>query len=460
MFKITFLGATETVTGSCYLVQYGNSKFLIDCGLFQGEDVYKRNFDEFDFNASEIDFVVLTHAHMDHSGLLPKLFRKGFTGKIYTTPPTTQLAEILLLDAAKIQESNYSRDNQNGNTDIIYTTFDSLNAIAGLVSVDFDEEVNISEDIKFTFRKAGHILGASSVFINLGEKKIVFSGDLGRVDEAIIESFINLQENKYNADYVVMESLYGGVVHQTRPDATNELINLINETIKRGGNVVIPSFAVHKTQEILEILKEAFAKNLIDQEVQVVLDSPLAIKATSIYSNNTTFFDPVKYNLTDPQIVRNIFNFPNLKVTRTHKQSLKSSNKIKSIFIAGSGMAEGGRVIRHLINNLPHKNNMVIFVGYQAEGTKGREILEGQKEIELDRKRVKINADIKRIEGFSSHGDHNDLLEWLKNFDQTGLKKVFLTHADPDRSEAFKTALDEKGITSYIPKWKEVVELD
>jgi metallo-beta-lactamase family protein len=210
----------------------------------------------------------------------------------------------------------------------------------------------------------------------------------------------------------------------------------------------------------LEILKEAFAKNLIDQEVQVVLDSPLAIKATSIYSNNTTFFDPVKYKLTDPQIVRNIFNFPNLKVTRTHKQSLKSSNKIKSIFIAGSGMAEGGRVIRHLINNLPHKNNMVIFVGYQAEGTKGREILEGQKEIELDRKRVKINADIKRIEGFSSHGDHNDLLEWLKNFDQTGLKKVFLTHADPDRSEAFKTALDEKGITSYIPKWKEVVELD
>jgi len=460
MLNITFLGATETVTGSCYLVEYGETKFLIDCGLFQGEDVYKRNFDNFDFNPSEIDFVVLTHAHMDHSGLLPKLFRNGFSGKIYSTPPTTQLVEILLLDAAKIQESNFSRGDHDSNVDIIYTTFDSLNAIANLVSVDFDEEINVSQDIKFTFRKAGHILGAASVFLTIGGKSIVFSGDLGRVDEAIIESFINIQDNQFSADYVIMESLYGGVVHQTRPDATKELINLINETIGRGGNVVIPSFAVHKTQEILEILKVAYAKNLIDQEVQVILDSPLAIKATGIYSNNTTFFDPVKYDLTDAQIVRNIFNFPNLKITRTHKQSLKSSNKIKSIFIAGSGMAEGGRVIRHLINNLPHKNNMVIFVGYQAEGTKGREILEGQQEIELDRKRVKINADIKRIEGFSSHGDHQDLLEWLKNFNQTSLKKVFLTHADPDRSEAFKTALDEKGINSYIPKWKEVVELD
>ena len=260
-----------------------------------------------------------------------------------------------------------------------------MNAIASLISVDFDEEVNVAQDIKFSFKKAGHILGAASVFLSIGDKKVVFSGDLGRVDEAIIESFVNMQANKFHADYVVMESLYGGVVHQSRPDATKELINLINETISRGGNVVIPSFAVHKTQEILEILKEAFAKNLIDQEVQVVLDSPLAIKATSIYSNNTTYFDPVKYNLTDSQIVRNIFNFSNLRITRTHKQSLKSSNRIKSIFIAGSGMAEGGRVIRHLINNLPHKNNMVIFVGYQAEGTKGREILEGQQEIELDK---------------------------------------------------------------------------
>lgn len=460
MFKISFLGATETVTGSCYLVQFNNKKFLIDCGLFQGEDVYQRNFENFEFNAKEIDFVILTHAHMDHSGLLPKLFRNGFTGKIYTTPPTTQLVEILLLDAAKIQESNYSRAESSHEGDIIYTTFDALNTIAGLVSVDFDAEVKITDEIKFSFKKAGHILGAASVFVSLGDRNIVFSGDLGRIDEAIIESFINIQNHKFETDYIVMESLYGGVIHQTRNEAKNELINLVNKTIERGGNVVIPSFAVHKTQEILEILKEAFQKNQIDQDVQVFLDSPLAIKATSIYSHNTTFFNPVKYDLTDPQIVRNIFNFPNLKITRTHKQSLKSSNKSKTVFIAGSGMAEGGRIIRHLINHLPHKQNTVIFVGYQAEGTKGREILEGASEVELDRKRVKVNAEVERIEGFSSHGDHNDLIEWLKNFNKEKLKKVFLTHADPERSVAFKADLDQKAYQSYIPNWKEVVELE
>lgn len=463
MIKISFLGAAETVTGSCYLVENGTHRILVDCGLFQGINVYTRNYEQFEFNPAEIDCVILTHAHMDHSGLLPKLVRYGFSGKIYTTPPTTQLSEILLLDAAKIQESNLRADsghNNSSQTDIIYTTFDSLNTIASFVSVNFDEEIELAKDVKLKFIKAGHILGAASVCLEVAGKKIVFSGDIGRRDEAIIEPYIDMTGARYKADYIVMESLYGGVKHQTRTDAAKEMLDIVTHTLARGGNIVIPSFAVQKTQELLEIFKHAFEQNILNSDIKVVLDSPLAIKATSIYTNNFTYFDPAKYDLRNKELMRNVFNFDNLKTTRTHKQSLKSSIKNKSIFIAGSGMAEGGRIIRHLINHLPHKNNSVIFVGFQAEGTKGREILAGAKAIFLDGKEVEIKAEIRRIEGFSSHADHDDLLYWLSNFDPDSLKKVFLTHADPNRSESFAHAIREKAYNAYIPKWKEVVELE
>lgn len=459
--KISFLGAAETVTGSCYLLETSKHKVLIDCGLFQGQDVYQRNFEDFVFNPGEIDFVLLTHAHMDHSGLLPKLLKHGFTGKIFLTPPTAQLSEILLLDAAKIQEINFNRGDMGASNsapmDIIYTTFDSLNTIASFVSVNFDELTTLADGLSVTFLKAGHILGAGSLLVETEGKKIMFSGDLGRKDEAIIEPFF-FAKKALNVDYIVMESLYGGVTHQRRDDATKELLGIVNKTIEKGGNVVIPSFAVHKTQELLEIFKYAFEKNILDSEIKVVLDSPLALRATGIYENNTTYFDPVKYDMTN-SMLRNLFKFDNLKITRTHKQSLKFGIKNKTVFIAGSGMAEGGRVIRHLINHLPHKDNLVIFVGYQAEGTKGREILEGASEVFLDGKLVKIKAQIERIEGFSSHADNQDLLLWLKNFEQKNIKKVFLTHADPERSEAFSLETKGKGYDPYIPKWKEVVEL-
>jgi len=460
--KLSFLGAAETVTGSCYLLETTKYKLLVDCGLFQGQDVYQRNFEDFVFRPEEIDFVLLTHAHMDHSGLLPKLIKHGFVGKIFLTPPTAQLSEILLLDAAKIQEINFNRrDMGDGNStpmDIIYTTFDSLNTISSFVSVNFDESIPLADDLSVKFLKAGHILGAGSLLIETEGKRIMFSGDLGRKDEAIIEPFFMADERKLDVDYVVMESLYGGVTHQRREDASRELIGIVKNTIERSGNVVIPSFAVHKTQELLEIFKYAFEKGELDPEIKVVLDSPLALRATGIYENNTTYFDPVKYDMTNSRL-RNLFKFDNLKITRTHKQSLKFGIKNKTVFIAGSGMAEGGRVIRHLINHLPHKNNAVIFVGYQAEGTKGREILEGASEVYLDGKSVKVNAQIERIEGFSSHADNQDLLLWLNNFNQKNIKKVFLTHADPERSEAFYMETKGKGYDPYIPKWKEVVEL-
>lgn len=460
--KITFLGASKTVTGSCYLIESDRYKLLVDCGLFQGEDVYNRNFEDFVFNPGEIDAVLLTHAHMDHSGLLPKLVKHGFNGKIFLTPPTAQLGEILLLDAAKIQEISLGErglmHGQSEQQDIIYTTFDSLNTIASFSSVSFDEEIELAKELNVTFLKAGHILGAASVLIAVEGVRILFSGDIGRVDEAIIEPFTVDIKRKFEVDYIVMESLYGGVVHQSRSEARDELINLVIRGIERGGNVVIPSFAVHKTQELLEIFKDAFEKGELDKDIKVILDSPLALKATNIYEKNTTYFDHEKYNLPEPAL-QNLFRFENLKIPRTHKQSLKFGTKNKTIFIAGSGMAEGGRVIRHLINSLPDDKNMVIFVGYQAEGTKGRAILEGASTVLLDKGHVKIRAEIKRIEGFSSHGDNNDLLQWLSRYRSKNLKKVFLTHADPERSEAFARQLNDLSIDSYIPNWKEVVEL-
>jgi len=464
MLKISFLGAAETVTGSCYLLENEKHKVLIDCGLFQGIDVYHRNFEDFDFDPKELDFVILTHAHMDHSGLLPKLIRKGFTGKIFLTPPSSQLSEILLLDAAKIQESNFHRTNSEdggaSQTDIIYTTFDSLNTISAFVSVDFDNEVEIAKELKIRFFKAGHILGAASVRIDISGTKIVFSGDLGRKNEAIIQSFYPLPEDVGEVDYIVMESLYGGVIHQSREAAAEELLEIVKETIDRGGNVVIPSFAVHKTQELLEVFKNAFENNKLNSDIKIILDSPLAIRATSIYENNTTYYDRVKYKMTEGSDMKNLLRFPNLRVMRTHKQSLKSAIKANSVFIAGSGMAEGGRVIRHLINNLPGANNSVVFVGYQAEGTKGRELLDNPQTVLLDGKMVDIKAQTKRITGFSSHGDNSDLLLWLESFNRTNLKKVFLTHADIERSEAFSKEISAKNFNPHIPKWKEVVELN
>lgn len=464
MLKISFLGAAETVTGSCYLLENEQYRVLIDCGLFQGVDVYHRNFEDFDFDPKSIDFVILTHAHMDHSGLLPKLMRKGFSGQIFLTPPTAQLSEILLLDAAKIQESNvYSMNTEgggHGQSDIIYTTFDSLNAIGAFTSIDFDNEVEIGAGLKIRFFRAGHILGAGSVCIDISGTRLVFSGDLGRRNESLIQSFYPLPSYLGEVDYIVMESLYGGVVHQTRDDAINELLNIISETIERNGNVVIPSFAVHKTQELLEVFKTAFANNKLNSDIKIILDSPLAIRATSIYENNTTYYDQVKYKMTGISDLRSLLRFPNLKIMRTHKQSLKSAIKDNSVFVAGSGMAEGGRVIRHLINNLPGQNNSIVFVGYQAEGTKGRELLASPQNILLDGKMISVKAKIKKITGFSSHGDNSDLLLWLQSFNSKNLKKVFLTHADIERSEVFSKEISTKGFNPYIPKWKEAFELN
>lgn len=463
MLKLSFLGASETVTGSCYLLENDDSKILIDCGMFQGVDVYNRNYEEFLFNPKDIDVVILTHAHMDHSGLLPKLVKHGFTGRIFLTPPTAQLAEILLLDTAKIQEIEFYKQNHENSfspfKNIIYTTVDSLKTISLFNSIDFDKEIEIKDGIKIRFFRAGHILGAASILIEISGKKLIFSGDLGRKDESIIRSFYPFPNDIGQVDYIIMESLYGGEIHPTRANATEELLSLVSNTINNGGNVVIPSFAVHKTQEILRIFKEAFERNELNSNIKIILDSPLAMKATIVYESNIGYLDKVNSNMTE-KLRQDIFRFPNLIISRTHKQSLKFMNKSNAVFIAGSGMAEGGRVIRHLTNQLPKAQSSIVFIGYQVEGTRGRALLEKPEVVELDNREVGIKAKIEQIKGFSSHGDNNDLLLWFDGFLKDRLKRTFLVHADLDRSRVFAKQLENQGHSAYIPKWKETVELE
>ena len=469
--KITFLGAAETVTGSSYLVETEKYKFLVDCGMFQGPEVEERNFDSLEFDPQQIDFVILTHTHIDHSGLLPKLFKAGFRGEIYMTVPTSHLAEILLMDAAKIQENNYMngevgrlfRTRPKGYKKVIsdleegmlYSTRDSLKAIESFKTVKLDTENNLREGLSVTLINAGHILGAASVLIKVDGKSILFSGDIGHKEQRLVRPFDT--EKKIEADYVVMESLYGGITHQDRKEAEETLIDLINRTLKRNGNVMIPAFAVQRTQEILYLLKMAKKESLIQHNVQVYLDSPLAFKATKIYTASQNYLnDEVKQLHKNKD---NPFSFPKLKIVHKHKQSLKISTAGPSVIIAGSGMANGGRILNHLASGLTNGKNTVIFVGYQAEETLGRELTEGAKQLKIGKKVVQVRAEIHKLFGFSAHGDDGDLLDFVGRLNKDKLKKIFLTHAEVERSENFSKELEEKGIESVVPEWKESFEL-
>lgn len=485
--KVTFLGAAGTVTGSSYLVELSSKKFIVDCGMFQGLDVESRNSEEFIFDPSVIDFVILTHAHMDHAGLLPKLVKHGFRGEIYMTPPTAALTEILLLDSAKIQENQakgerkYSEAMPRKAKVGLYDTADSLNTISMFHSVPFEEKVNKGE-IEFMLFNVGHILGAATVAIKAEGKLIVFSGDIGRRDQSVIKPpNYMISENSFisqKIDYVFMESLYGGQHHPDRTASKDQLMSIINETLGRNGNVIIPTFAVHRTQEMLQILKYAYNNRLISDNVQTFLDSPLAIKATRIYTANNSYFSrstggvlsnkndslKLKEEATSPHIamdddITTSFNFDNLQYINHHKQSLRLKKKGSKIVLAGSGMADGGRVLNHLVSDLGSRSSSIIFVGFQAEGTLGRTLTEGHKKVVINKKQITVNAQVELLRGFSAHGDENDLLMWLKQFELSSDHKIFLMHSEPDRAEAFSRALFKGAYNSIIPKWKEIVEL-
>jgi metallo-beta-lactamase family protein len=476
MVNIKFFGAAQTVTGSCYLIESEIGNILIDCGMFQGKEIEYKNALPLQFDVKKINAVLLTHAHMDHSGMLPKLTKAGYKGKIYMTPPTSALATELLLDSAKIQEMKQNENKYSEsmplslNSPIIYDTLDAINTIKLFNSCKFDEEISLGKDISFKFMRSGHILGAASISISILGKNILFSGDIGRVNQSIVIPFTKNMDDEKEYNCIIMESLYGGKIHPSKNEELAVFYDKINYTIKNYGNVIIPCFAVHRTQEIIEILHYGYINKLINKDVQIFLDSPLAQKATKIYTSfssylmkyNKIYKSSINYN--DGVDIReenekggavsnyeNRFQFDVFKTINHSKQSLRLKNKKQSIIIAGSGMADGGRIVSHIANNIADHNSSILFVGFQAENTLGRALVEGSTKVFIKDKSYSVKANIHKFSSFSGHADNDELQQWLSMFNKSNNCKVVLTHSEVQNSTIFAKELKEKNIDVYIP---------
>jgi len=454
MISIDFFGAAKTVTGSNYLVKTDLGNFVVDCGMFQGEDVEHFNLEPISYDTKTVDFALLTHAHIDHSGMMPKLVKAGFNGRIYATNNTIQITTELLLDSAKLQENAYQRGENYGKYTktkaIVYNTKDAMQTIGMFNTQDFDKTFEPIPGIKVTFIVAGHILGAVSIIVEVEDegttKKIVFSGDIGRIQSPLIPTFD--MRLKLDADYVIMESLYGGQLHTDRHESANKLVTIIKEITDNGGSAYIPCFAVQRAQEVLNDLKKAKQGGALAADLPVWLDSPLAQRVTGIYSKALQFSEDSP------------FDFPSLVYVKKFKQSAGLARQARQVVLAGSGMADGGRITNHLITALPNKKNAIIFVGFQAEGTLGRQLVEGAKNVLIGTKSIAVNAQIHQLEGFSAHGDTNDYSEWLNRFLNPNLKQIYLVHAEPERAEALKKHFEGMGINNcYIPSMKETVNI-
>jgi metallo-beta-lactamase family protein len=441
--KIQFFGATKTVTGSCFLLDVEDKSILVDCGIFQEYDKEYLNFEPFPFNPKKIDLVIVTHAHLDHSALIPKLAKYGLKCRILCSPATKDLLEIMLFDALKVQKNNKHEK-------LIYEEEDIFRALKLIEPLPYNKILNFN-GISIKLIDAGHILGSSSVIITSSNgKKIVFSGDIGRKGNPIIRDPENITE----ADYVVIESTYGNRLHKTLDDSINELIQAIKDTFKKDGNVIIPAFAVGRTQDILYILNKAVKQGMLEP-INVYLDSPLAEEATRIYLSHPEVFDD--------EAKKQIWNKNHSAIKLHFMETVDDSkriNEIKShaVIIAGSGMCQGGRVVYHLIHNLHREECSVIFAGFQAKGTLGRKIVDGEKEVHILGRTVPVRAKIYTIGGFSAHGDQKELLDWLSTI-QTN-PELFLVHGEPEIIESFKEAIDRQfHFKCYIPERLSVYEL-
>lgn len=464
--RISFLGAAETVTGSCYLCEIGEIKLIIDCGMFQGgSEADELNHNDFLFNPADIDYLLLTHAHIDHSGRIPQLVKRGFKGRIITTNATKDLCGIMLPDSAFIQETEtewINRKRQRAGKALIeplYTAKDAEESLKNFEGVEYNQIFNINNNITIRFQNAGHILGSAILEIwvkeQAGELKLVFSGDLGSKNSPLLD-FPAIIEG---ADYVVMESTYGNRLHKDTKNKALHLLDIILETAEKGGNIVIPSFAIERTQEILyelNTLKEAKTSKL--KNIPVFVDSPLAINATRIFKNNSAYLNQATNDLInsgdDP------FEFPNLIFTETADES-KAINfeKQSCIIISASGMCDAGRIKHHLKHNLWRNESSVVFVGYQANGSLGRKIIEGAKTIKILGEEINIQSNIYSLLGFSGHADQQGLLDWIGSFKKKP-KKIFLTHGEEDAIAEFSKLITEKfQISNETPKRGQTIEL-
>lgn len=465
--KLTFLGAAQNVTGSRYLVQTNGTTILVDCGLYQERQLLDRNWDGFPVPVESIDAVLLTHAHLDHCGLLPRLVKRGFKGKIFATEATTQIAQIVLLDAGHLQEEDAAykikRHKKQGHTpprpvEALYTVEDAEACEELFSPVPYDKETEIAKGITATFHDAGHILGAAMVKLRVrtnGDKRsIVFSGDVGRWDRPILRDPTCFD----HADYIVTESTYGDRVHDTVADIKDRLAETINKTKEAKGNIVIPSFSIERAQDILYYLNELLLEDRIPP-ITTFLDSPMAIAVTKVFQQHPEMFDKQMNHHVDNN--HSPFDLPGLMMTRTTNQS-KSINTISgtAIIIAGSGMCTGGRVKHHLVNNISRPECTILFPGYQAHGTLGRLILDGAKEVRILGQVRKVKAQIVRIHGFSGHADRNELCRWLGSV-QTAPKKVFVTHGETDVAKSFADYVHEHlGWETAVPAYQDSVIVD
>lgn len=447
--KIKFLGAAREVTGSCTLIEANGKKILIDCGMEQGPDTYENC--EMPVSANQLDFVFLTHAHIDHSGKIPVLFKEGYDGPVYTTAATETLCEIMLADSAHIQmqeaEWRNRKAKRSGDDEYqpIYDLNDVQAAISHFVSCDYEKEYVIDENLTVKFIDAGHLLGSASIELNLTEsgvtKKILFSGDIGNINRPLIRDPIKPE----HADIVIMESTYGDRLHGERKDYLGFLADVIDSTVRKGGNIVVPSFAVGRTQELLYLIRIIKEKGLVksDPDFPVYVDSPLAVEATKIYSGSLPeFYDDETLALLRKGI--NPLYFKNLHVSVTSDESkLINTDETPKVILSASGMCEAGRIRHHLKYNLWRPESTVLFVGYQAYGTLGRSLLEGANKVKLFGEDIQVKARIAKMDGISGHADKNMLLDWIGNLKNTP-QKVFVNHGEDETAAHFAESVKEK----------------
>ena len=461
--KLSFHGADRSVTGSCHLVEYAGKRILIDCGLRQGSrELDAENAEPFGFDAAGIDYVLLTHAHLDHCGRLPLLAKRGFRGEIITTSASRELARLVMLDAAHMQEEEARfRSRKVGGDGVsrasiepLYSTLDALNCLDFFGrTANYAQAIEVAAGARATFIDAGHILGSASIFVELEEQghqtSVLFSGDLGSASRVLLRS----PAKPPHAENVVMETTYGDRLHKQLGPSIDEFYQAITETFKRGGNVIIPTFALERAQELLYFLSQGVTQGRLAQSTQVYLDSPMAISATEIFRRHPEGFEAATAKLFeaggDP------FGLPGLHFSRETAESVAINNiRGGAIIMAGSGMATGGRVRHHLQHNLGREDSSVVFVGYAAVGTLARQIIDGAKQVNILGEDIRIKARIYTINGFSAHADQAELLAWQK---QTGARRTFLVHGEEDIMSQFAANLVDTRVE--MPEPHQVFEL-
>lgn len=448
--QISFHGATREVTGSCYLVETGESRILIDCGLYQGGSFSSsKNLDPFAFDASTIDAVIVTHAHLDHIGRLPKLVKDGFQGKIYATSPTAPMAKLVLEDAERILEEELKRKNRP----MPYSGADVEAAIHAFETLDYNQTTKLG-DVSFRYRDAGHIFG--SAFVELtehGGAKVAFSGDLGNEHVPIIRETAQLSA----VDALVMESTYGNRIHEDESLRTKKLRDVIVRTAQRNGVLVIPAFAIERTQQLLFELNRLIQANELPA-IDVFLDSPMAIHVTEVMRKHPQYYDPEAKQLA--AMGEDFFDFPGLHVCLSREDSMKINEARRpKIVIAGAGMMNGGRILHHLVRYLGDPRSTVLIIGYQAEGTLGRKLYEREKKVQVLQELIDVRAEVTSIGAYSAHADQNKLVKWVRTAAGRP-EKVFCTHGEEGASVALATRLQaELGTEAIVPRLLDVVKL-